>query len=76
MFYEKLPSHTSTPQISVARWPKTFVELEKCIGAECVRKITRERELCVFVRRGGIFIECVGNVDNEKIIEGERMTKV
>ncbi len=25
--------------------------------------------------RGGIFIECVGNVDNEKITEGEKTTK-
>ncbi len=35
----------SPPPIRMARWPKTPVELERSIGAECVRTIRREREL-------------------------------
>ncbi len=36
------PAMSRSPKIKMARWPKTPVELEKCIGAESVRTIGRE----------------------------------
>ncbi len=59
----KVTGCSSISQIKMARWPKTPVELEKCIGAESVRMIRQERERVVFVVcTAGAFIGCVDNV--------------
>ncbi len=60
----------------MARKPKTSGELEKSIGAECVRTIRWGREFCCLVCSAGTFIWCVDNVKSEKITKGEKMTKV
>ncbi len=62
---------TSDPKKSVcsivrmARWPNTHVELETCTGADDVRSIRRERELCCLVCSAGTFIGRVDNVKSE-----------
>ncbi len=53
-----------SPHIRLARWPKATGELERCIGAESVRSIGQERELCCLMRCAGTFIRCVDNVKN------------
>ncbi len=51
--------------VRMARWPNTHVELEKCTGADDVRSIRRERELCCLVCSAGTFIGRVDNVKSE-----------
>ncbi len=65
LFLEKTSSHASIPQIRVAQWPKTPVELVKCIGTEDVHSIRRKRELCCVMCSAGTFIGCEDNVKSE-----------
>ncbi len=57
----KPPAMPRSPHIRMARWHKTPGELERSIGAESVRTIRQESELCV-VCTAGAFIGCVENV--------------
>ncbi len=53
-------------------WPKTPVELKRCIGAEGVRSIRWGGELCCLVCSAGTFIEC----DKfDKTIKIDKVTK-
>ncbi len=61
MFYEETPSH-DPPIVIMARWPKTPGELERYIGAESVRTIRQEKELCFVVCTAGAFIGCVDKI--------------
>ncbi len=49
----------------MARWPKTPVELETCIGAEGVCSFRRERELCCLMCTVGTVIGCIDIVKSE-----------
>ncbi len=49
--------------------------MERCIGAEGVRSIRRERELRCLVCSAGTFIGFVDNIKSKLITKGERMTK-
>ncbi len=60
-----------SPHIRMARWPKTPGELQR----ESTHDKTGERVVCV-VCSAGTFIGCVDNVKSEKIIKGDKMTKV
>ncbi len=61
----------------MARWPKTPVELERSIGAECMRTIRRERELPYLGFSAGTFVGGgVENVKRELITKSEKVTKV
>ncbi len=45
---ENPPAMPRSPHTRMARWPKTTVELGKCIGAESVRTMRREKVLCLW----------------------------
>ncbi len=55
----------------MARWTTTPGELERYIGAEGVRLMRRERELCLWCS----FIRCVDNVKSEQLTKGEKITQ-
>ncbi len=59
----------------MVRWPKATVDSEKCIGAESVRSIRRQRFVFV-VCTAGAFIGCVDNVKSELVTRGEKIMKV